>query len=1171
MEFRLLGPFEVVDDGSSLPLGGPRQRAVLALLAIHTAEVLSTDRIVEELWPEDPPPSAVRTVQAYVSRLRGCLRARRGPGDPDVLISRGPGYLLDVDPLQVDIILFDHLVDEATGVLAAGDPAGANEMLRRALALWRGAALADFVYEPFATLECQRLAERRLEAIGLRIDTDLLAARHALVVAELESLVAEHPMRERFWEQLMVALYRSGRQSDALAVYGRVRRLLVDELGIEPGPGLRRLERLVLEQSPELDGEPPAGPPATARAPAGGVVQPTESPFPARARHEGPDALPFVDRVDQIRGLDLVVDGSAPGERPRLALVVGAPGCGKSRLLHEFRHRSSERSVLVATGSAERESAAPYRPFADAVRDVLEATGHESLERIGHLREDLVWLLPELGPPPSVDDENLALARGRMMEAILRLFAVAGTGQPLVLMVDDAHRLGEGAMAVLKEILDRQWTRPVSVVVAARKEPGDWRHSGDEPLLELLQREGTVTFEVDRLLPADLSQLVAKLGLTDPDATDATELVAHLGAQTGGIPLLVRELLALWGGPEAGPGARSGGHGEMSPLIQGVIGRRLAGLSSAAQGLLETAAVIGMQFDVETLAAACSLTAARVVDILEEALDAGIVVETGVFDRLAFDHGLIRDVLGATVSTSRQVRIHGTVAETLAARGSVLDAAHHALGALGDLGVGPMVGVVVAGADAAIGSLQFDRARDLCERALERIGTHAPADHRVDLLLRLGRALALDGQRAAAEETWRAAADLARSTGSVDRLAEVALATDPHSRMVNASDLRWALLGEAMEHRGTQWSKVAVSVASEWLGEAATPARRAASGALVVEVVDAAEALGDAEATVAAYNARCVWARSGSDPRRPQWSEAFCGAARNLGDDGWLFRAHLASLIDAIAFADGSGTDRHLELLIDACARLRSPRELWWRELALCTCTRLRGEFESSDEHAVVLGETGERYAITDTPAVLGAISFTNAYHRGGLPALAPSIEYFAALFPEIPAWIFGSGLAAASAGDTAGAVRALERGLDLLTDRASDALWLTALCLGAEIAGRVEGVDPGVLDRLVALLGPASGQFVVVGTLSSEFGPVDRCLGLLASAGGRTEQSSAHFAAAVDACRRLGAAPWERHTRADWRAAEEGAGRLGRPGPGVADEDTRGLPPVVSGPRGAG
>ncbi len=243
MEFRILGPLEVLDGDRTVDVPGRRQRSLLALLLLHANQVVSASRLIEELWPE-ASESHAGALQASVSRLRKSL----GPGAGS-LVTLPTGYLLRLEPEQLDLDRFERLVREASDA----EPQDAAQRLRAALALWRGPPLADFAYEPFAQAAIGRLDEMYLLAVEMRVEADLALGRHAALVAELDAFAAQHPLRERICGQLMLALYRSGRQGDALAAYQGVRRVLVDELGIEPGPALQELERAILRQDPALE------------------------------------------------------------------------------------------------------------------------------------------------------------------------------------------------------------------------------------------------------------------------------------------------------------------------------------------------------------------------------------------------------------------------------------------------------------------------------------------------------------------------------------------------------------------------------------------------------------------------------------------------------------------------------------------------------------------------------------------------------------------------------------------------------------------------------------------------------------------------------------------------------------------------------------------------------
>ena len=244
MDVRILGPLEVREDGHALDLGGPRPRALFTILVLRLGEVVSSERLVDELWGEAPPKSAAHLLHVYVSNLRKEVGA--------LLVTSPPGYRLEIAPDDVDARRFERLVSEGLGQLARGDAPQASATLHEALELWRGPALSDFTHEPFAATEIARLEELRLTAVEAGIEADLACGHHAELVGELGALIADNPYRERLRVQLMLALYRSGRQADALAAYQHARRSLVDDLGLEPSEELQELQRRILARDPGL-------------------------------------------------------------------------------------------------------------------------------------------------------------------------------------------------------------------------------------------------------------------------------------------------------------------------------------------------------------------------------------------------------------------------------------------------------------------------------------------------------------------------------------------------------------------------------------------------------------------------------------------------------------------------------------------------------------------------------------------------------------------------------------------------------------------------------------------------------------------------------------------------------------------------------------------------------
>src|SRR5436190_131637 len=303
MEFRILGPLEIEGPAGEITLGSGKQRALLALLLLHANDVVPAGRLIELLWPDAPPADAAKALQVHVSRLRRAL------AQADVIRTRPGGYLLELDAGNFDLPHFEQRAEEARSLLAGGEAEAARQAFGDALALWRGAPLAEFASEPFARPEIGRLEELYLAAIEDRIEADLLLGAHAGLVSELETLVARHPFRERLRAQLMLALYRCGRQADALQAYRDARRALAEELGIEPGRPLQELEQSILRQDAALD------------------VRTRDAGLRPGRRAAGL----LVGRERELDELLSALEDAAAG-RGRLFVVSGESGAGKTRL-----------------------------------------------------------------------------------------------------------------------------------------------------------------------------------------------------------------------------------------------------------------------------------------------------------------------------------------------------------------------------------------------------------------------------------------------------------------------------------------------------------------------------------------------------------------------------------------------------------------------------------------------------------------------------------------------------------------------------------------------------------------------------------------------------------------------------------------------------------------------
>jgi DNA-binding SARP family transcriptional activator len=733
MEFRLLGPLEVLDEGRPLELGGAKQRALMALLLLNANRVVSRDRLIDALWEEEPTATAQKALQVYVSQLRKLV-------GKDRLQTRPPGYLLRVEPEEIDLGRFQLLQKEGR--------------LQEALSLWRGPPLSEFAYQRFAQAEIVRLEEVRLAALEDRIDTDLAQHRHAALVGELDGLVKEQPLRERFRGQLMLALYRSGRQADALASYQDARRALVEELGIEPGKPLRDLHQAILRQDPSLDSA---------------VEEAEELPGTAFVGREA-------ELAELLGGLE-----DALAQRGRLFLLVGEPGIGKSRLAEELIRRARGRRVQVLIGRCWEAGGAPaYWPWVQALRGYVRDADPETLRaQLGSGAAELAQILPELREilpglpePASLESES---ARFRLFDASAAVLRSASESRPILLVLDDLHAADTPSLLLL-QFIARELASTRMLIIGAFRDvdpiPG-------QPLSAMLA-------EVAR---EQVTKRVSLRGLSEHDVAEYVELTAseiaspelavELHEETEGNPLFVGETVRLL----ALEGLRSGAGAKIAipQTVRDVIARRLAHLSEECNRVLVLASVLGREFALDALARIAEVTENELLETLDEAMAARVVSDVpGAARRLRFAHVLIRDTLYEGLTTARRVRLHRLAVDALEALYSdepgphLAELAHHSIaGSEFERGLH----YARRAGDRALALLAYEEAARLYETALEASDIASPLDEstRCELLISLGEAEIRAGDTPAAKKALLEAAGIARRLGLSHELARAAM------------------------------------------------------------------------------------------------------------------------------------------------------------------------------------------------------------------------------------------------------------------------------------------------------------------------------------------------------------------------------------------------------------
>jgi DNA-binding SARP family transcriptional activator/tetratricopeptide (TPR) repeat protein len=642
----ILGPVTATREGTPIDLGGPRQRAVLALLVLARGEVVSADTLVDCVWGDRPPSDPANGLQAYISHLRRRLEPGSAARSRSTVIAReGRGYALRLPPAAVDAWRFEQLLQDAG---AAADPVAAGALLTRALELWSGPVLADYADEPWAAAEIGRLTDLRDTAREQLLATRLEVGETALLVPDLEALVAAQPLREERWRLLALALYRSGRQADALAALRRARTTLAEELGVDPGPELQRLERDVLEQAPSLR------PPAPAAAPLVDVPAPRVSaPAPA------PPPADLADREHEIRALRSVLDGLAGGES-RLLLIEGPAGIGKTRLLAEARRLAGDRGVrVVAARGSQLEKAFGFGVVRQLFEPELVAPGRRD-ELLGGAAASAAGVFDVTGGDA---DGSFAILHGLYWLAVN-----LSAGGPLLLAVDDLQWCDSASLRWLAYLARRLDGVPILLVATVRT--GEERE--DDGLLAELEMEPAAVVVHPRPLSAEATAAMVGRRLGEP--------VSPLFAQachrtTSGNPLLLRQLLQ---GLESDGVRPDAAHADRvvavgSRAVSSMVTMRLRRLAPEVVPVARAAAVLGDGASLPAVAALAERSESDAAAALALLTRIEIVKDESP---LAFVHPLVRDAVYRDLPAAERALLHERAARVLDGAGAEQVAAH---------------------------------------------------------------------------------------------------------------------------------------------------------------------------------------------------------------------------------------------------------------------------------------------------------------------------------------------------------------------------------------------------------------------------------------------------------------------------------------------------------------
>lgn len=1107
MQFSVLGPLEVRAEGAELRVGGSRRCALVLRLLVGANLVVTSDRLIADVWDAEPTAARIATLQSHVSQLRRVLGASR-------LRTVNGGYVLSLAPGDLDATAFEADVADGQDALRRGEPATAADRLAGALRRWRGDAYQDVNGAPWATPEAARLEELRLVAHESRMEAELALGAYGDVIGAAEWAIAQHPLRERLWGQLILALYRDDRQAEALAAYRRLRGRLADELGVDPSPELQALERSILAHDPALQRQPASRlRPGPARSP----VEPLPTNVGHRERFVGRTA-----ELDRLRTWRM----AAAAAQPRIALVSGEAGIGKTALCSCVAREATADGWRVLHGRCDDGIVMPYRPWVEALGQLAGQLPAELLAaHVAQFGSEAGPLVPALArrvgplPPPRSSDPDTQ--RYLLLTAAVGLLSAATRVGPVLLVLDDLHWADQASLVLLRHLAAELRDERLLVL-------GTFRDAGLAPgaplaaTLAALHRE----VAVERVGLRGLEEEeVGELIRMSSDIAESDVLARKLWAETDGNPFFVTQILR-----DAHPAALLPALVQVgTPVaIREVIADQVASLGATVQQSLEAAAVLGVEFDLGLLAATMRSDEEELTAALDVAVAARLVdnVDATTF---AFRHVLVQHTLYGLVAPARRARLHKRVADELRARASdaqrVADIAHHLV--LGAPGTPETVTALRGMAEAAMAAYAYEEAIDGYEQALDHL--QRAADDlalRGELLLGLGVAQHSAGRREGVE-TLLAAAAIARALSHGDLLGRAALAVIGYEAIAPSfRPVAFALLQEALALLGDDVSALRVALLDRFAAALIVIAAPAEVEAASRTAMALAEQVGGPAVEALACSAR-LHALSGPPAARERRAVArrLGALAASLHDDEltlFALRQESAALLE---LGDVAGSRRVTAAFEEAARQAPTSQARVFGAQHQLMLALAEGRFDAVEQQlrvvANLLRPAGD-IVVLGTQTMFGT---PLRWFQGRLDELAGDTATVCSLLPPVhaePALLFVE----AETGHLDEARKRLhafleEPGLDAMPE---NAMWPHAAFRLAMVCTRLGDADAA--ERVGKLLSPFAGM-VCAYLNFIYYGSYDHHLGTLAAVRGEWDVARNHLEAALTQHQAWGARPW--------------------------------------------